>query len=267
MRLAEIRVHPIKSCRPVQRAAARVQARGLEHDRRYMVVDRTGTFITLRTLPQLSFIDVQIDDAHYEVRLPDGPTFRIPHEPVDGPWVRVGVWADAMWARENVEAGAILSDWAGVPLRLVGLVEERSERAVPGGAGPLSFADAWPLLGLSQASVDDLSERVGSPMAVDRFRPNVLFDGVGAYEEDVFARIRVGDVAFDGTTLCSRCVATTIDPVSGEMGKEPLTALAGYRRFDSAVYFGVNLMPQSSGEIRVGDPLEVVERADPRLAL
>ena len=153
MRLAEIRVHPIKSCRPVQRTSANVEARGLQHDRRYMIVDRTGTFVTLRTLPQLSFIDVAIGDADYGVQLPGGPSFAIPHEPVEGPWVRVGVWGDALWAREHVEAGALLSDWAGLPLRLVGMVEGTSERSLPGGGAPMSFADAWPLLCLSPSAV------------------------------------------------------------------------------------------------------------------
>lgn len=267
MRLAEIRVHPIKSCRAVQRASAAVEARGLQHDRRYMIVDRTGTFVTLRTLPQLSFITVDIGESEYAVQLPGGPSFAIPHEPVEGPWVHVGVWGDAVWAREHVEAGALLSDWAGLPLRLVGMVEGTTERSLPGGGGPMSFADAWPLLCLSRASVDDVSRRVGADMAVDRFRPNLVFDDAAAYEEDTFARVRVGSVTFRGAALCSRCVATTIDPVTGEMGTEPLATLAGYRRFDSGVYLGANLAPEEFGEIRVGDAVEVGERAEPRLSL
>lgn len=267
MQLAEIRVHPIKSCRAVQRTSAMVETRGLQHDRRYMIVDRTGTFVTLRTLPQLSFIDVTIGAVDYTVQLPGGPSFTIPHEPVEGPWVRVGVWGDALWAREHVEAGELLSDWAGLPLRLVGMVEGTSERSLPGGGGSMSFADAWPLLALSRASVTDVSLRVGADMAVDRFRPNLLFDDVAAYAEDTFAVVRVGAVEFRGATLCSRCVATTIDPETGEMGTEPLTTLAGYRRFDSGVYLGANVVPVGAGEIRVGDVVEVVERAEPRLPL
>jgi uncharacterized protein YcbX len=267
MRLAEIRVHPIKSCRAVQRASASVEARGLQHDRRYMIVDRTGTFVTLRTLPQLSFIDVEIGAADYNVQLPGGPSFAIPHEPVEGPWVHVGVWGDALWAREHVEAGELLSDWAGLALRLVGMVEGTSEQSLRGGGGPMSFADAWPLLCLSRASVDDVSRRVGADMAVDRFRPNLLFDDVAAYDEDTFGRVRVGSVEFRGAALCSRCVATTIDPVTGAMGTEPLTTLAGYRRFDSGVYLGANLVPCGTGELRVGDGVEVLERAEPRLSL
>jgi uncharacterized protein YcbX len=166
-----------------------------------------------------------------------------------------------------VEAGALLSDWAGLPLRLVGMVDGTSERSVPGGGGQMSFADAWPLLCLSRASVDDVSRRVGVDMAVDRFRPNLVFDDVDAYEEDTFARVHVGSVEFRGAALCSRCVATTIDPVSGEMGTEPLTTLAGYRRFDSGVYLGANHVPCGTGELRVGDGIEVLERAEPRLSL
>lgn len=264
MLLEQIRVHPIKSCRPVLRTSAQVEARGLRHDRRYMVVDRTGTFVTLRTLPQLSLIDVVIESDHYDVALPDGPSFQIPWTLTEGPWVRVGVWGDAVVAREHTVAGELLSDWAGVALRLVFMDEQESERNLPGGAGQVSFADAFPLLCVSSETVDDISDRVGRRMETSRFRPNLVVSAGRPYAEDQFASVRIGQVTFRGASLCSRCVATTIDPADATMGTEPLTTLATYRRFDRSVYVGVNLIPDADGAIRVGDPVHVLTSADLR---
>jgi uncharacterized protein YcbX len=229
-----------------------------------MVVDRTGTFVTLRTLPQLSLIDITIESDHYAVSLPDGPTFPLPWHLTDGPWVRVGVWGDAVLAREHVAAGELLSEWAGVTLRLVCMDEQESVRNLPAGNGQVSFADAFPLLCLSLESVDDVAGRVGSPMDMSRFRPNVVISGGPPFGEDAFGSVRIGEVVFTGASLCSRCVATTIDPSDGSMGTEPLTTLATYRRFGRSVYVGVNLIPTASGSLAVGDGVEILATADLR---
>ncbi len=261
VRLAEIRVHPIKSCRPVRLDRANVEPRGLQHDRRYMVVDAAGIFVTLRSLPELAFIDVAITADHYRVSLPDGGEFALPHTPTDGPMVLAHVWRDTVAAREHLAAGRALTDWLGVPLRVVGM-DAASVRAVPGGDGPVSFADAYPMLALSEASVADLSARVGAEMVTDRFRPNLVVGDTAPYEEDSFGELTIGAVRFQGATLCSRCVATTIDPASGARGDEPLRTLAGYRRVDGQVMFGVNLIPAGVGVIQVGDPVVVTHRVE-----
>lgn len=267
MHVAEIRVHPIKSCRPVRREQAAVVAGGLEHDRRYVVVDATGNFVTLRTLPELSTITVEIADTDYSVTLPGDGAFSIPHVS-EGPLVRVGIWGRAVAGREEFDAGSALSDWAGVRLRLVGVGGAESLRRLPDDLGEVAFADAWPVLALSRASVADLSERVGAEMEMDRFRPNIVFDGVDEpYAEDRFARVVIGEVPFVGVSLCSRCVATTIDPSTLAMGVEPLATLARYRRFDSSVYLGANLAPTGPGTVHIGDELRVTEVAGSRLPL
>lgn len=258
-RLAAVWVHPIKSCRPVAQTSARVTARGLEHDRRYMVCDGDLRFVTLRTLPALSHITVRIERDGYAVALPDGTTLTLPFAP-EGPWVQTAVWGDAVRAREDVGAGAALSAWAGVPLRLVGMTD--AEPRIGASAGvPVSFADAYPLMAVSQATLDDLSARVGREMAVERFRPSVLWDGMDAYAEDAVDRVTIGGVTLRAASLCSRCVATTIDPVTLETGPEPLATLARYRRGASgSVYLGVNLIPEAEGTIAVGDPVVVTSR-------
>lgn len=259
MRVSEIRVHPVKSCRPVRLDEGVLTARGFEHDRRFMFVDADGVFVTLRELPRLSLIEVEIVQDGYRLSLPNGPVIDLPVTP-DGPAVMSAVWRDRVVAREAPHAAAPLTAWAGRPLRVVGMQEGLSERRRPDG-GVVSFADAYPLLAISTATVDDLSGRVGSPMAIDRFRPNLVVDGCGPYEEDGFALIDAGETRLRGSTLCSRCVATTIDPVSGATGAEPLATLARYRRFDGAVYLGVNLSPVQEGTVRVGDVVRVIERA------
>jgi uncharacterized protein YcbX len=126
----------------------------------------------------------------------------------------------------------------------------------------VSFADGFPLLLISEASLADLNSRLDAPVEMRRFRPNLVVDGNRPYAEDNWQRIRVGDVEFAGVKNCSRCVFTTIDPDSGVVhpDKEPLRTLSTYRRRpQGGVYFGQNLIPRSGGVIRVGDPVTVLE--------
>jgi uncharacterized protein YcbX len=125
----------------------------------------------------------------------------------------------------------------------------------------VSFADGFPLLLISEASLADLNGRLETPVSMRRFRPNLVVDGERAYAEDQWRRIRVGDVEFEGAKNCSRCVFTTIDPDTGvkDPTREPLRTLGGYRRKpQGGVYFGQNLIPRSGGAIHVGDRVEIL---------
>ena len=125
----------------------------------------------------------------------------------------------------------------------------------------MAFADGFPLLLISQASLDDLSARVGRPLEMLRFRPNLVVQGSAAFAEDSWKRIRIGALEFEVVKGCSRCVLTTIDPQTGERSadREPLTTLKTYRERDGEVYFGQNLLPRGIGELQVGMPVEVLE--------
>jgi len=122
----------------------------------------------------------------------------------------------------------------------------------------VSFADAFPLLLISQPSLDDLNSRLVVPVPMNRFRPNIVVSGCGAYDEDKWKIIRVGGTFFHVKKPCSRCVTTTIDQTTGVQGKEPLATLSKYRNIDGEVFFGQNIIPEGLGVLHIGDLVEVV---------
>jgi uncharacterized protein YcbX len=125
------------------------------------------------------------------------------------------------------------------------------ERARPGDV--VSFADGYPFLVISEASLSDLNSRLETPLVMERFRPNIVVSGVPAYAEDTFRHVRFGEVGFRAVKRCDRCSVTTIDPETGARGKEPLRTLATYRREDGKVWFGMNLIHDAEGTLSVGD--------------
>lgn len=265
MHLEAIYVHPIKSCRGVAVPEAVLDDRGLRHDRRYMLVDERGRFVSLRSEPRLARVHLAIGDDGYRVSLGSQGGFELPFAIEEGPLHEVTVWDDRVDAIEHEAGSRAFREFLGAPFRLVHM-PSASERPVdPRYARPedrVGFADAYPLLLLSRATVDDVSRRVGSPMELARFRPNLVLGGAAPYEEDLLAEIRIGDIRFRGAKACSRCVATTVDPETASPGVEPLRTLAGYRRENGKVWLGMNLLHDAHGGLAAGDAVEVVRRYD-----
>jgi hypothetical protein len=177
--------------------------------------------------------------------------------------MEVVVWGDAVQASPaGADADAWLSGFLGLPCRLVCFPDDAVRSVDPGFARPsdqVGFADGFPFLLISQASLDDLNGRVDEAVSMLRFRPNLVVDGCDAYAEDDWRRIRIGDIEFRVAKPCSRCVIPTIDPATGLRGQEPLRTLMSYRRRDNKVYFGQNLIHDGFGRLAVGMPLEVLE--------
>jgi uncharacterized protein YcbX len=121
-----------------------------------------------------------------------------------------------------------------------------------------SFSDGYPLLMIGQASLDDLNSRMAEPLAMDRFRPNIVFLGGAPYDEDTMEHVKANDIDLYGVKLCARCVVTTINQLTAEKEKEPLKTLAGYRMKDNKVYFGQNILFKQAGMIKVGDTLKII---------
>ena len=167
-----------------------------------------------------------------------------------------------------VDQGQEASDWfrgfLGVPCRLVGMADEHvrptGRRLRPG--DQVSFADSYPLLLISEASLEDLNARLAAPLPMDRFRPNIVVSGCPPYAEDGWRTVRAGAVGLDVMKPCVRCVITTTDQQTAQRSTEPLRTLATYRRdADGGVIFGQNLLHHGPGALRVGDPVEVLETA------
>jgi uncharacterized protein YcbX len=268
IRLAAISVYPIKSCAGNALESALVEARGLAHDRRWMLVDDGGRFVTGRQLPRLVQVRAEplgADGLH--VVAPGMPALEVVCA-ANAPRVEATVWGSVVDAADaGVAAAEWFSRYLDRPVRLVYADPAMRRPLEPGYAqagDETAFADGYPLLLLSRAAAAELSQRVGRDLGWRRFRPNLLVDGVPAHAEDGWRRIRIGRVEFDVVKPCVRCVFTTIDPdrATAEIDGEPLTTLKTYRRTPKGITFGQNLIARGVGAIRVGDPVEVLSQAD-----
>ena len=260
-----INVYPIKSCGGIARRSAEVLRRGLDGDRRYMLVDSSGVFLTQRRHPRLALVRIEEDDGGYRIDSPGLETLRLPREWPEGPAVDVRVWRDQVEATSLPdEIGGWFAEVLGLPCRVVYMAEHQ-HRAVPNDAAAfddeVGFADAAPLLLASDASLADLNARLPAPVVMRRFRPNLVVDGETPFVEDTWRRIRIGAVELEVAWPSTRCVLTTVDPETGVMdpGGEPLRTLRSFRRGPNGVLFGQNVIPRRLGTIRVGDEVEVLD--------
>lgn len=266
--LDSIHVYPLKSGAPLRRSEARVETRGLAHDRRWMVIDAAGKFITGREEARLTLIRAQPDGDTLCLDAPGMPLLRV--DPPDAGAARVdsAVWGAAVMPRLASNAShAWLSSFLSKPVRLVHMDADcrRAMKAKYDGrygtdADEVSFADGFPLLLISQAALDLLNGKLAQPVPMLRFRPNLVIAGTAPHAEDGWKRIRVGEVEFEVSKPCARCVFTTVDFTRGarDPSGEPLRTLTSYRRSPDGVTFGQNLIPRGHGVVRVGDRVEVV---------
>jgi uncharacterized protein YcbX len=266
MQVTELNIYPVKSTRRIALSESEVLPRGLPWDRRWMLVDASGKFITGRQHPGLATVQTEIGDNVLHIHADGRDSLSLPLMPRERRVVEVTVWKDSVAALlAGSEADAWFSDFLGLGCRLVQMTDDifRGVNQDYGRAGdPVSFADGFPLLLICEASLADLNSRLDQPVEMRRFRPNLVIDGDLPYAEDGWRRIRVGAVEFEGVKNCSRCVFTTIDPDTGVKSPdmEPLRTLSSYRRRpEGGVYFGQNLIPRSAGVIRVGDPVTVLD--------
>lgn len=263
LHLSAIAIHPVKSCAPLSLDAATVEPRGLAHDRRWMVVDADGRFLTGRQLPALVRIAARPTDDGIVLSAPGLADLAVARPAPHAPRRPVVVWRDSV---DAACAAAAADDWLsqalGRPVHLVHMDDAArrplsSHDAATG--DEVSFADGYPLLLVGQSSLDALNARLPRPVPMARFRPNLVVAGAPPHAEDGWRRIRIGAVAFDLPKPCTRCVFTTVDPASGtfDASGEPLQTLKAYRRGASGVTFGMNLIARGSGTVRVGDPVVV----------
>jgi MOSC domain-containing protein len=269
--LTSIWRYPVKSCRGEQLDEAVVEPWGLAGDRRWMIVDAAGKFVTGREYPRLVLVSPRVESGKITLASPGLPDVTVP-VPSGSELVPVSVWrSDLLATQADDAASAWLSGILGDPVRLVYLDDPTRRRTNPEYSlegDRVSFADGYPLLLASEASLDAVngwiaegSRAAEGPVPMRRFRPNVVVSGAPAWAEDNWRRLRIGPVTFRNARGCGRCVFTTVDPDTAEKGHEPLFALARHRRWDNNVWFGVNLIPDDAGPgavIRPGDPVEVL---------
>ena len=263
-RLDDIRLYPVKGLRGVSVTAAEVEPWGLARDRRFMVVDHENRFITQRQVARMALIDADLLDGGLRLSTEGFGAIEVGVPGREAPVIEVTVWDDVVAARSaDAAACAWLSEALAAPCRLVHMAEPARARPVdPDYAAPgdhVSFADGFPLLVTSAASLSDLNHRLDRPVPMERFRPNLVVGGAEPWAEDGWRRLRVGETTFDVSKDCARCVVTTIDQQTGHKAEdnEPLRTLGTFRRkAKGRIIFGRNLIPRGLGRIEVGAVVE-----------
>ena len=265
VRLSGLYVYPIKSCAGVAVSEWEADERGFRYDRRWMLVDETGRFMTQRKHPRMALIGVHIGPDGLVVRAPDMPSLDVPFLPPDGRPLRAQIWDDAV---DTLLVGAGADRWfgefLGVSCRLVYL-PEGSMRPVDPDYGraddQVGLADGFPFLLISEGSLAELNARLERPLPMDRFRPNLVVGGCAPFAEDGWREVRIGPITLRVVKPCARCAITTVDQRTAARGKEPLRTLATFRRSGTKVLFGQNLIHDAAGVLSVGDRVEVITRA------
>jgi uncharacterized protein YcbX len=261
--LSEINIYPIKSLGGISVNEAKLEQRGLQYDRRWLLIDEEGRFITQRKHFSLAMLQVTIDGhtltVSHKADLLNKISFPIAKCATQR--IQVSIWDDVS---SGFEVDENVSDWfsafLNMKVKLVKMPDDDQRYVDPDFAlnGELvSFADAYPCLIIGQSALDNLNEKLAAPVRMDRFRPNFVFTGGEPHLEDRFGDFSLGDNLFSAANQCARCVLTTVDQQTGVKGQEPLRTLAEYRTVNRKVMFGQNLLHQGTGTVRVGEELIV----------
>jgi uncharacterized protein YcbX len=259
MHLSEIWIYPVKSLGGIRLRESQVEETGLKFDRRWLIVDEKGTFLTQRVNAQMALLDVELSQ--------DGLLLSHRYQPDDQaliPFVRnsdediqVKIWKDVVTARTVCDvADAWLTEHLGKYVRIVEMTPDTQRKMDPQYApenSNVSFADDFPFLLISQASLDDLNSRLQQPVTMKRFRPNFVIAGTAPYAEDQWKHISIGSTPFEVAKPCERCIVVTIDNRTGIKSPEPLKTLAGYRKENRNIFFGQNVIGLANGLVREGD--------------
>jgi uncharacterized protein len=258
--LSEIWIYPIKSLAGIRVKQANVKQKGLEYDRRWMLVDETGRFITQREHPQMVMFNLSLLERELVITK-NSAQLTIPINVEAGESRKVTIWDDAV---EAIEPDPTYSQWfsdhLGFKCRLVFFPEINIRDVDPKyvfNQEQVSLADGYPYLIIGQSSLQDLNNRLEVPVEMKRFRPNFVFTGGEAFEEDSWKEFSIGSGKFKGVKNCARCVLITVDPQTGEKGREPLSMLSTYRKRENKIFFGQNVIALSENKIYEGDEIRL----------
>ncbi len=267
-RVSELYIYPVKSLGGSPVLSARVTSRGFEHDRRWMLVDHENKFISQRENSSLALLQVRIEDNGLVIQHKQSScSLHISFQPKTNEAITVEIWDDRCMAQlVSEEADQWFSKQLSLDCRLVYMPDSTRRMVDPKYAFNneiTSFSDAYPFLLIGQSSLEDLNARMPVSLSMDRFRPNIVFTGGQAFEEDEFEKITINQINFTVAKPCARCPIPTIDQATGIKDKEPLLTLSKYRSLNNKVYFGQNLVHEGEGLINVNDLLTVVKRKQP----
>jgi uncharacterized protein len=264
MKIQDIYIYPIKSLGGLRLENALLEERGFRHDRRWMLVDKKGNFLSQRNFPEMALLQVKILDDGLMVfqKFNSGNNHIIPFEPLTDQMLQIQIWEDKVVGQI---VSSLANEWFSEMLqmdcklvKMPGSTERKIKSKYAVKEESVSFADGMPYLIIGQSSLDDLNERLAIPIGMDRFRPNLVFIGGKPFEEDKWSKVQIGQAQFKVAKPCARCVMTTVDQQTAKKGKEPLKTLATYRTVNNLVMFGQNMLLLEGDYIKVGDKIKII---------
>lgn len=261
--VSAIYVYPIKSLGGISLTESLIEERGLQYDRKWVLADNNGIFITQRKYPRLSLLQVRISDDVITVFQKKNPkqniSFGINQQ--IGEQIDVTVWDDLT---KGVEVDTAVSKWFSqymeMEVKLLRMPEQERRNVDPRYANNgeiVSFADGYPCLLIGQSSLDELNTKLEKPVLMDRFRPNIVFTGGEPHVEDGLKDFKIDEISFSAVKPCARCVLVTVDQQHGTKSPEPLKTLSKYRTLNNKIMFGQNLIHTGKGMIKIGAEIKI----------
>lgn len=263
LRVSELYIYPIKSLGGVQVENARLTDRGFENDRRWMLVEENNVFLSQREIAEMALLKINMLADGFEVYHVKDPKQRIFISYISSAIQRsrVTIWNDEC---EAISMDSAINNWfssmLSINCKLVYMPEDVNrfvDRKYAHNNELSSFSDDYPLLMIGQASLDDLNSKLAQPVPMNRFRPNIVFTGGEAFQEDEMHQFFINDISFACVKPCARCIITTIDQQTAIKSKEPLKTLSTYRTQNNKVMFGQNVLYKGMGIIYIGDEIKL----------
>jgi len=265
--ISQLYIYPVKGLGGIAVSTALVTTRGLDHDRRFMLVDQDGLFLTQREHPLMALLRTAIEAGELVVWHKENSSDKLRLPLVPEPSLlstTVKVWDDYCDAQYvSDDADKWFSNQLNASCRLLYMPESTKRMVDPQYAFNneiTSFTDGYPVLLIGHSSLDDLNKRMEEALPMDRFRPGIVMTGGDPFEEDTMEQFSINGINFYGVKLCARCVVTTTNQETGSTGKEPLKTLAKYRAANNKVFFGQNVLCAGKGIIQSGDEIVVIKR-------
>lgn len=263
LKISELYIYPIKSLAGIKVNRAEITDRGFKYDRRWMLIDQNNRFISQREVARMALLKVATEDYGLTITYNE-TSVTVPYTIDNKEFIEATIWEDnclALLVDEKVDQW--FTDVLGINCRLVYMPDESlritDPKYTPDGY-VTSFADAYPFLLISQASLNDLNNRLDVELPMDRFRANIVVSGALPYQEDIMDEITINRIHFFGVKLCARCNIPTIDQQTAKAGKEPSKTMAKYRQKNNKIYFGQNLIHTGTGSIAIGDEVNVLSQ-------
>ncbi len=264
--ISHLYVYPIKSLGGILLDEVALTDRGLENDRRFVLIDDNNRFISQRELAKMALLHTVICGNQLLVFEKGDSTnlLKLDLVPASGDLVHVVLFNDES---EGWVMSKEINDWFTMKLdrncRLVFMPDAVKRKVDPlyaHNSEIAAFSDGFPVLMIGQASLQDLNNRLDQWVPMNRFRPNIVFSGGTPFEEDTMKAVMINNISFSAVKPCARCVVTTIDQETGLKGKEPLRTLNKYRQLNNKLYFGQNILYRGAGILKIGDELKVMQR-------